>query len=295
MIAFYGRTLEVRAALPDHHAAGRAGHAGADHLPLHRHPQGILPGAGYRRHPGHFAGARRPSPSTAMAQKQQELAKVILQDPAVESLSSFIGADGTNTTLNSGRMSINLKPLDQRDLSASDVIRRLQSKPATGAGHPPLSCSRCRTSRSMTASAARSTSTRSKIRITNELNQLDRTASSTKLKQLPELEDVATDQQTGGLRRVAGHRPRHRLAAGHRPDHDRQHALRRLRPAPDQHDVHAAQPVPRDPGSAAAVPARPETAEPALHPGQRLRRAPAARRPALPSPPPAPLGRLQRH
>ena len=47
-----------------------------------------------------------------MAQKQQELAKVILEDPAVESLSSFIGADGTNTTINSGRMSINLKPLE---------------------------------------------------------------------------------------------------------------------------------------------------------------------------------------
>ena len=62
-----------------------------------------------------------------MAEKQQELAKVILRDPAVESLSSFVGADGTNTTLNSGRMSINLKPLDQRDLSASDVIRRLRS------------------------------------------------------------------------------------------------------------------------------------------------------------------------
>ena len=46
----------------------------------------------------------------------------------LQSLSSFIGADGTNTTLNSGRISINLKPLDQRDLSASDVIRRLQEK-----------------------------------------------------------------------------------------------------------------------------------------------------------------------
>ena len=54
----------------------------------------------------------------AMAEKQQELAKVILADPAVESLSSFIGADGTNTTLNSGRMSINLKPLDDRHISA---------------------------------------------------------------------------------------------------------------------------------------------------------------------------------
>src|ERR1700678_3400997 len=64
----------------------------------------------------------------AMSEKQQELAKVILQDPAVQSLSSFIGADGTNTTLNSGRMSINLKPLaDRHHTSASDVIRRLQS------------------------------------------------------------------------------------------------------------------------------------------------------------------------
>ncbi|HEY1731968.1 MAG TPA: efflux RND transporter permease subunit, partial [Terriglobales bacterium] len=64
----------------------------------------------------------------AMSQQQQEVAKIILQDPAVESLSSFIGADGTNTTLNSGRYSINLKPLDERHMSASDVIRRLQSK-----------------------------------------------------------------------------------------------------------------------------------------------------------------------
>ncbi len=63
----------------------------------------------------------------AMSQKQQELAKIILQDPAVESLSSFIGADGTNTTLNSGRMSINLKPLSQRSLSAANVIRRLSN------------------------------------------------------------------------------------------------------------------------------------------------------------------------
>jgi len=64
----------------------------------------------------------------AMAKRQQALADVILQDPAVESLSSFIGVDGTNTTLNSGRIQINLKPLDERGLSASDVIRRLKPK-----------------------------------------------------------------------------------------------------------------------------------------------------------------------
>ena len=62
----------------------------------------------------------------AMAERQQALSEVILRDPAVESLSSFIGIDGTNTTLNSGRIQINLKPLEERDLSAVEVIRRLQ-------------------------------------------------------------------------------------------------------------------------------------------------------------------------
>ncbi|WP_079218869.1 MdtB/MuxB family multidrug efflux RND transporter permease subunit [Herbaspirillum robiniae] len=64
----------------------------------------------------------------AMGEKQQQLAKVVLEDPAVDSLSSFIGVDGTNATLNSGRMLINLKPHDDRDVSASDVIRRLKTK-----------------------------------------------------------------------------------------------------------------------------------------------------------------------
>src|SRR6184192_1695862 len=62
----------------------------------------------------------------AMAQRQQTLADVILKDSAVESLSSFIGIDGTNTTLNSGRIQINLKPLAERKINASDIIRRLQ-------------------------------------------------------------------------------------------------------------------------------------------------------------------------
>ena len=64
----------------------------------------------------------------AMAERQQALAQVILQDPAVESLSSFIGIDGTNTTVNSGRIQINLKPLEERQISASEIIRRLQSE-----------------------------------------------------------------------------------------------------------------------------------------------------------------------
>src|SRR5208337_3471456 len=62
----------------------------------------------------------------AMSTRQQALAEVILKDPAVDSLSSFIGIDGTNTTLNTGRIQINLKPIEERKISASDVIRRLQ-------------------------------------------------------------------------------------------------------------------------------------------------------------------------
>jgi multidrug efflux pump len=65
---------------------------------------------------------------SAMAERQQALAQIVLQDPAVESLSSFIGIDGVNTTLNSGRMLITLKPLAIRNISASDIIRRLQSQ-----------------------------------------------------------------------------------------------------------------------------------------------------------------------
>ncbi|HEY0287820.1 MAG TPA: MdtB/MuxB family multidrug efflux RND transporter permease subunit [Pseudomonas sp.] len=62
----------------------------------------------------------------AMSERQQSLASIILKDPAVASLSSYIGVDGDNATLNSGRLLINLKPHAQRDLTAAQVIQRLQ-------------------------------------------------------------------------------------------------------------------------------------------------------------------------
>ena len=67
---------------------------------------------------------------TNMAERQQRLVDVVLQDPAVDNVSSFIGIDNVNPTLNSGRIQITLKPLDQRKISASDVIQRLQPKVA---------------------------------------------------------------------------------------------------------------------------------------------------------------------
>jgi multidrug efflux pump len=134
---------------------------------------------------------------TAMAKAQQDLANIILQDPAVESLSSFIGADGTNTTLNSGRMSINLKPLNQRDLSASDVIRRLNNSLSQVNGIKLF----MQPVQNITVDDRVS---RTQYQYTLEdpdVNELDSWSNRfvDKLKQLPELEDVATDQQTGGL------------------------------------------------------------------------------------------------
>ncbi|RYD29667.1 MAG: multidrug transporter subunit MdtC, partial [Verrucomicrobiaceae bacterium] len=62
----------------------------------------------------------------AMSARQQEMARLIMKDPAVESVSSFIGVDGANATPNNGRVLINLKPLEKRDASASQIVRRLQ-------------------------------------------------------------------------------------------------------------------------------------------------------------------------
>ncbi|MEB0006422.1 MdtB/MuxB family multidrug efflux RND transporter permease subunit [Pseudomonas sp. RTB3] len=70
----------------------------------------------------------------AMSERQQSLAKIILQDPAVASLSSYIGVDGDNATLNSGRLLINLKPHSERDLSATQIIQRLQPQLDTLSG-----------------------------------------------------------------------------------------------------------------------------------------------------------------
>jgi multidrug efflux pump len=135
--------------------------------------------------------------SKAMAEKQLEITKAVLDDPAVESVSSFIGADGTNTTLNSGRMSINLKPLDQRKISASDLIRRLNARVNLVQGiqlfMAPVQDITVddRVSRTQYQYTLEDPNA-------NELNDWTNRF-VTRLKQLPELEDVATDQQLGGL------------------------------------------------------------------------------------------------
>jgi multidrug efflux pump len=134
---------------------------------------------------------------SAMAVRQQALARVILKDPAVESLSSFIGVDGINTTLNSGRILINLKPLEERKISASQVMRRLQPELAKVDGitlfMQPI--------QDLTVED-RVSQTQYQYTLedanADELNQWT-TKLLARMQTLPELRDVATDQQTHGL------------------------------------------------------------------------------------------------
>jgi multidrug efflux pump len=133
----------------------------------------------------------------AMSHKQQQLSEQILKDPAVQSLSSFIGADGTNTTLNSGRIQINLKPVDQRHLTASEVMARLQKRvdqvPGIHLYLQPI--------QDLTVDD-RVSRTQYQYTLEDpdvaELNQW--TAKMvTELRKLPQMADVTTDQQNNGV------------------------------------------------------------------------------------------------
>jgi multidrug efflux pump len=133
----------------------------------------------------------------AMSQRQQQLASVILKDPAVQNLSSFIGVDGTNTTLNSGRILITLKPLGDRKLSASDVIQRMQ---------PNLEKVEGITLYMQPVQDLTVEDRVSRTEYQYSLEDPDQSELNTwtakfvqKLQGLPQLRDVATDQQTSGL------------------------------------------------------------------------------------------------
>jgi len=134
----------------------------------------------------------------SMAERQQTLARTILKDPDVVSLSSFIGIDGTNTTPNSGRIQINLKTRDQRNATASEIIRRLQPELAKIEGvtlyMQPV--------QDLTVED-RISRTQYQYSIEDaDIQELNDWAPKllAKLRALPELLDVASDQQNRGLR-----------------------------------------------------------------------------------------------
>ncbi len=195
----------------------------------------------------------------SMAERQQRLAAAVLKDPDVESLSSFIGVDGTNTTPNSGRIQINLKPKDERTEDASAIIQRLQKEVAGVEGitlymQPVQDLTvEDRISRTQYQFSLEDADPKELGIWTDKL--------MTKLKTLPELRDIATDQQNQASHGEPGDRPRHRLAHGHQHVGGRQHTLRRLRPAAGVDHVYAAESVSRGAGSGPVVPQRSGFAE----------------------------------
>jgi multidrug efflux pump len=196
MIAFYGRTLKFVLRFQTITLLVAAATLGLTIFLYIIIPKGFFP----VQDTGVIQGISQ-APQTisfgAMAQEHEELTKVILADPAVQSLTSFIGADGTNTTLNSGRFSINLKPLSDRDLSASDVIRRLQGKLQSVKGIQLF----MQPVQNITVDDRAS---RTQYQYTLEDPSSDELQLWTnrfveQLKKVKDIEDVATDQQTNGL------------------------------------------------------------------------------------------------
>src|SRR3989475_10993306 len=141
----------------------------------------------------------------SMSEKQRELARVILQDPDVVSLSSFIGVDGTNMTPNSGRIQINLKPREQRGADASTIIRRLQPALASVDGitlymQPVQDLTvEDRVSRTQFQYSLEDADPHELAEWAPRLIE--------RLRTLPELRDVASDQLNGGLQVSVGNDP----------------------------------------------------------------------------------------
>jgi multidrug efflux pump len=196
IIAFYGRTLKV---VLEHQVLTLIVALGTLVLTVLLYiivPKGFFP----VQDTGAIQGISQAAPGISfpeMVRKQQELADVILKDPAVESLSSFLGADGINTTLNSGRFLINLKPLGPRKISVLALMQRLQTNLDQVEG---ISLFMQPVQDLTVEDRVSRTQYQYTIEDPNEteLHQLSDKFME-KLKTLPELRDLATDEQPGGL------------------------------------------------------------------------------------------------
>ncbi len=196
IIAFYGRTLQIALRFQAVTLLVAAATLGATIWLFLIIPKGFFP----VQDTGVILGVSEAPQSIsfpAMAELQRGIARTILQDPAVASLSSFIGIDGTNTTINSGRIQINLKPLEERRTDASEIIRRLQPELAKIEGIQ------------LFMQPVQDLTVEDRVSRTQYQYSLEDADSKelaewaprfiAKLQSLPELRDVATDQQTGGL------------------------------------------------------------------------------------------------
>ena len=197
VIAFYGRTLQWVLRRRGLTLAVAAATLGLTVLLYVAAPKGFFP----IQDTGIIQGVSEASQSIsfpAMSELQRELAKVIQKDPDVAAVSSFIGIDGVNSTLNSGRIQITLKPVAERSSDALQIIRRLQPELAKVPGITLF----MQPVQDLTIEDRVS---RTQFQFTLEdpnAGELDHWASKLveRLRSLPELKDVATDQQVRGLR-----------------------------------------------------------------------------------------------
>ena len=248
----YGRTLSVRAAPSVRHAAGSAGHHRAERLPVHPRAQGILPAAGQRPHDAARFMADQDTSFQAMDKILLQMVKIVAADPAVDTVNGFTGGGGGGgAPPTPARMFISLKPLAERKITVDHIIARLRPKLARIPG----------------ATLYLQASQDLRVGGRNSAAQYQFTMRGDNLKDLiayapahaaavaepfPLIADVNSDQQNRGLQSMVHLRPRHRRALRHLAAADRQHALRRLRPAPGIDHVHAAEPVSRGDGGRAA-------------------------------------------
>jgi multidrug efflux pump len=196
MIRFYGRTLKV---VLRHERATLVVVGTTMALTVLLYivvPKGLFP----VQDAGVIQGITQAPPTVSfasMAERQQAVVRAVLEDPAVASVSSFIGNDGTNVTSNAGRLSINLKPVEERGLSASEVIRRLTTRMRRVEGiqlfmEPVQNITvENRVSRTLYQYTLDSANA-DELRVWAD-RLVDR------MRSLPMIEDVATDQQPGGL------------------------------------------------------------------------------------------------
>ncbi len=180
---------------------------------------------------------------TRMMDLQRAVADVVRNEPGVASVASFIGADGTNSTPNTGRLSITLAPHDDRDDSADVIIARLKPKLARITGVSTYL-------QSVQDLQIDARASRTPYQFTLEDADPAELAEWTPkviaaLRAQPELRDVTSDYQEAGLGITADHRSRHRLAPRDLGAEHRRRPLRRLRSAPGLHHLHAAEPLSR--------------------------------------------------
>ena len=220
-------------------------------------PKGFFPQQDTGHDQRHIRG-RQDVSFAEMVRRQAALGAIVLKDPAVAHVAMSIG--GTGNALNAGRLFITLKPRDQRTATADQIIARLRPQIDKVEGAKLF----MQAAQDMTVGGRASRTQYQYTLQGSDLDALNEWAPKllAKLQTLPELRDVATDQQTAGTTLTLTFNRDQASRYGTDGADDRRHALRRLRPAPDRPVFHPALELRSDHGGPAELAKRPDDARP---------------------------------